>query len=93
MDGIIIDSLLGLSAAAWLACVFVNLSIQLHYSVRSKGFLGGLFRNSLKGDYTSVADKMSSKDRMLYLLTLIGIVLFFLPGGHFIGTLVYAFLK
>jgi hypothetical protein len=93
MKEILIDSLSGMAATGWIGCVFVNLSLQLHYSVRKEGFFRRLFFASMKMDYTSVPEEMTPKDRRLYLLTFIGMFVLFLPGGYFVGSILNRFLK
>jgi len=93
MNEMLIDSCLAIAAIAWIVCILVNLSLQLHYSVRKEGFFSKLFFNCMKMDYTSVAEEMSAWDRRLYLLTLIGSFVLFLPGGYFIGSILHRFLK
>ena len=87
------DILLAISALIWITCIFVNLSLRLHYSLRKEGFFERLFFTSLKLDYTSVTKVMDAKDRKLYLLTLVGFWLFFLPGGYFVGSLLHNYLN
>jgi hypothetical protein len=93
MKEIAVSCVLALCAMAWLACVFVNLSIKLHYSIRKEGFFRSLFLKSLKFDYTSITEQMTPLDKKLYLLTFIGMFVLFLPGGYFVGTMLHRYLK
>jgi len=93
MKEVWINSLLAIAAIGWIGCILVNLSLQLHYSVRTKGFLRRLFLTSMKMDYASIPEEMTPKDRRLYLLTFIGMFVLFLPSGYFIGSILHRFLK
>ncbi|PLY07718.1 MAG: hypothetical protein C0624_03430 [Desulfuromonas sp.] len=91
-DYVIADILLALSAVTWVACILVNLSIQLRYISRADGFLFSLFVGSLKFDYTSITRRMSSRDAKLYLFSFMGVFLLFIPGADYIGSVVRKYL-
>jgi hypothetical protein len=93
MNGLFFNILLAIAALCWIACIFVYLSIQLHYSTRKEGFAGRLFLSSLKLDYTSVTKEMTPRDRKLYILCFVGIWVLFLPGGYFIGSILHWYLN
>lgn len=80
-------------AIMWVSCILVNISIQHHYSVRKDGFLMRMLIGAFKFDYTSIADEMTPRDKKIYLLTFIGIFIFFLPGGYFVGSILHNYLK
>ncbi len=92
MKQILINILLVLSALIWIACILIHLSLQLHYTRRQSGFLKKMFLGSLKFDYTAGSEDMSRKDRLLYKLSFVGMFVFFLPGGYFIGSLFHKYL-
>jgi len=94
MKELIVNILLGLSVLVWLSCIVVHLSIQLHYSVHKEGFFGRflLQQFTLKSNYFSIPKEMTPKDRTLFLFSFMGIFIFFLPGGYFLGSLLHRYL-
>jgi len=76
----------------WVSCILINVAIQLYYTIHKDGFLLRLFIGAFKFDYTAIADEMTPMHRILYLLTLIGMVVFFFPGGYFVGSILKNYL-
>jgi len=93
MKPIIVNILLALSALLWIASMLIYLSLQLHYSRRQAGFLKKIFFGSFKFDYTAGSEDMSRTDRLLYIFSFIGIFVFFMPGGYFVGSLLHDYLQ
>jgi hypothetical protein len=93
MKEMIINILLALSALLWIACILIYLSLQLHYTRQNAGFLKKSLFGSFKFDYTAGSEDMSRTDRHLYVFSFIGIFIFFLPGGYFIGSLLHKYLE
>jgi hypothetical protein len=92
MKETIVNILLALSALIWVSCILIYLSLQLHYTRRQSGFLKKMLLGSLKLDYTAGSEDMSRTDRRLYIFSFIGIFVFFLPGGYFIGFFLHKYL-
>ncbi len=93
MNSLYVYLLLVLSAVAWIACILINLTIVLHYSRRKEGFIQDLFLRSLRFDYVGVVDRMSERDKRLYILTFVGIIILFFPTGYFLGSLFHQFIN
>jgi len=52
-----------------------------------------MFFGSFKFDYTAGSEDMSRTDRLLYIFSFIGIFVFFMPGGYFVGSLLHDYLQ
>jgi hypothetical protein len=93
MKETIVNILLALSTLIWVVCILVYLSLQLHYTRRQNGFLKKSFLGSLKLDYTAGSEDMSRLDKRLYIYSFIGMIVFFIPGGYFISSLLHKYLS
>ena len=89
----IIQIILAICSILWVMCLLANLSIHLHYLRKDGGHFGKSALSAMKFDYTSISEDMSKRDKKIYLLSFIGIIIFFFPGAYFIGSIIHENLK
>jgi len=90
MNQLFINIVLFICAVICVTCICINISIYLYYVITKDGFLR---RSFMTFDYVSLTDEMTPRHRKLYLVTLIGMFIFFIPGGYFIGSILHKYLR